>query len=235
VIRAGAFDLAFLVAEAGVRCGGCGDGQCARRHAWRYRKRVTDLSTGEVFEELPILRVVFCDGSTRSLPPAEVWRGRFTVTSVLETVVRVLRDGLDATYGWTVFAGAGDQVVSHRSLRRWRDMVRRRLVGSALAWLGPRLGISWSEAEDAGSQLEHFLTKLTSSVLLVFRSVFGHAVFDKAQRSRRPTRSSSRRVAGRIEPAPPHDPPSSVLPRGAWSGPRRRAPPGKPSREDRAP
>lgn len=218
-----------------MRCGGCGDGKCARRHAWRSRKRITDLSTGEVFAELPILRVVFCDGSTRSLLPAELWRGRFTVTSVLETVVRVLRDGLDTTYGWTVFAGAGDQMVSHRSLRRWREMVRRRLVGSALAWLSPRLGFSWSKVEDAPSQLERLLATLTSEVLLAFRSVFGHAVFDKAQHPRHPTRSQSRRVAGRLTPAPPHDPPSKVLRRGAWSGPRRRGPPGTPSKEDRAP
>lgn len=216
-------------------CSGCGDGKCASRHAWRYRKHVTDLSTGAVFEKLPVLRVVFCDGSTRSLPPAEVWRGRFTVTSVLETVVRVLRDGLDATYGWTVFAGTGDQMVSQRSLRRWREMVRKRLVGSALAWLGPRLSISWSEAEDAAPQLERLLTKLTSSVLQVFRSVFGHAVLDKVQRPRHPTRSRSRRVAGRLVPAPPHDPPSRLLRRGAWSDPRRRGPPGKPTEEDRPP
>jgi hypothetical protein len=235
VIRAGGFDLASVVAEAGVRCGGCGEGQCARYHAWRYRKPITDLSTGEVFEGLPILRVVFCDGSTRSLPPAEVWRGRFTVTSVLETVVRVLRDGPEATYGWTLFAGTGDQVVSHRSLRRWREIGRRRLVGSAWAWLGPQLGASWSEAEDPASQLERLLAKLTSSVLLVFRGVFGHTVLDKPHRLRIRARSSSRRVAGRLGPAAPHDPPSSVLPRGAWSGPRRRGPPGKPPREDRPP
>ena len=89
-------DTQQLVQEADRVCPACGTVRCARSHAWRYRKRVTDLSTGEVFTEVPILRVQFCDGSTTSLMPAELWRGRATVSSVLETVVHVLRDGIEA-------------------------------------------------------------------------------------------------------------------------------------------
>ena len=233
MIRAGTFDLASVVAEAGVRCGACGDGRCAGPHAWRYRKPITDLSTGEVFEKLPILRVAFCDGSTASLMPADLWRGRFTLSSVLEAVVHVLRDGTEKASEWTWYAGTGEPVVSRRSLRRWRDAVQSRVIASALSWLGPRLGLTWSGTGDPARQLEALLGKLSAALLLLFRVAFGHAVLDKPQRPRRPTRSSSRRVAGRLGPAAPHDPPSSVLPRGAWSRPRRRGPPGKAPKEDR--
>ena len=135
-IRSG-FDLAAVVAASGLRCEKCGDGRCARRHAFRSRKRVTDLTTGEVFEKLPILRVVFCSKKTGSLVPGELWRGRFTVSSVIEAVVRVQRDGVEAANEWTLYAGTGEEVVSERTLRRWRELVRTRLGGSALSSLGP--------------------------------------------------------------------------------------------------
>ncbi|MCK4303661.1 MAG: hypothetical protein KAY24_05425 [Candidatus Eisenbacteria sp.] len=48
---------------------------------------------GDIFENLPIPRIRFCEGPTRSVMPADLWRGRFTVGSVLEAVVHVLRDG----------------------------------------------------------------------------------------------------------------------------------------------
>ncbi len=52
-------DLGVEVEVAGLRCGKCGVWRCARPHAVWYRKRVTDLSTGDVFEKLPIQRVIF--------------------------------------------------------------------------------------------------------------------------------------------------------------------------------
>ena len=213
------------VEAAGLRCGRCGAGRCARRHAVWYRKRVTDLSTGDVFEKFPILRVVFCDGSTRSLLPAELWRGRFTVSSVLETVVRVLRDGVGDAYGWTWVAGTGEQVVSRRSLGRWREIVRKRLVDSALAWLGPRLDLCWSDAADAALQLDTLLDRLTGTLLTAFRAATGHAVLDKPLRPGSRTHSIRRRVPGRLIPAAPHNPPSSLRLRGAWSRHKRRGPP----------
>ena len=88
--------------ESGVACPACGTAGCARPHAWWRRKWVRDLSTGDVFAGVPIRRARFCDGSTRSLPPGELWRGRATVSSVLETVVRVLRDGVEMAYEWTL-------------------------------------------------------------------------------------------------------------------------------------
>ena len=140
---------------------------------------VRDLSTGEVFEQVPILRVLFCDGSTASLTPSDLWRGRSTVSSVLETVVHVLRDGIEQAHEWTLFGGTGESVVSRRTLRRWTDLVRTRLIGSAWAWLGPRLGLSWSDQADEAEQLDGVLDHLAGSVLLGFRAVTGCAVLDK--------------------------------------------------------
>lgn len=172
---------------------------------------------------MPILRVVFCDGSTASLVPAELWRGRFTVDSVLETVVHVLRDGVQDAYNWTWYGGTGDCVVSRRSLRRWRAIVRQRLIGSALAWLGPRLGFSWSDAGDEATQLETLLDQLTAAVLIGFRAVAGRAALDQPLTPRPAhTRSPVRRLAGRLLPAPPPTTPSSRKRRGLWSRPIRR-------------
>jgi len=136
-MASGTWTLAGLLGEAGLTCSACGTAGCARPHGRRYRKRVRDLSTGDVFQDVPILRVRFCSGATPSLMPAELWRGRSTLTSVIETVAHVLRDGVEAAHEWTVYAGTGESVVSRRTLRRWRELVRARLVGSALAWLGP--------------------------------------------------------------------------------------------------
>lgn len=211
--------------ESGIQCPRCGAGACARRHAWRYRKRVTDLSTGAVFEKLPILRVRFCDGSTASLVPGELWRGCLTQDSMLETVIHVLRDGVAAAYEWTWYAGTGECMVSRRSLRRWCDFTRKRLIGSALSWLGPQLGISWSSVADEAAQLETLLDKMTAPLLSAFRAVAGHAVLDKPRGPRLAPRSARRRILGRHGPAVPHTTPSSLQPRGAWSRHTRRGPP----------
>ena len=221
-------DVQQLVQEADRVCPACGTDRCARSHAWRYRKRVTDLSTGEVFTEVPILRVRFCDGSTTSLMPAELWRGRATVSSVLETVVHVLRDGVEAAAEWVGFASpTGASLVSARTLCRWRDAVERRLVGSGLAWLGPRLRLDWSERAPAARQLERLLDRLEEAVLLAFRAATGRAVIDKPVRpaTDRDSRSGARRVPGRLAPAPPPDPPSEIRPRRTPWRPPRRGPP----------
>lgn len=233
MIRQGDYDLAAVVAESGRCCNRCGTGSCASRHDTWYRKRITDLGTGEVFETVPILRVEFCDGKTASLIPAELWRGRCTVGSVLETVVRVLRDGVPDAYEWTWMGGTGEEVVSRRTVGRWRHLVLGRLVGSAFSWLGPRLGVSWSDALDAASQLDSLLDHLTPTVLLGFRVASGHAVLDKPRLPRKPQRSPSRRVAGRLAGTSPHNVPSPRRRRGAWSRSPSRGPPGEPPEEDR--
>jgi len=215
-----------LVHESGVSCPVCGTADCARPHAWWYRKRIQDLSTGDVFEQVPILRVLFCDGSTASLMPSDLWRGRSTVGSVLETVVHVLRDGIEAAHEWTLFAGTGESVVSRRTLRRWIDLVRTRLVGSAWVWLGPRLGLSWSDQAAAAEQLDRVLDHLAGSVLLGFRAMTGCAVLDKPTSAALRTSYATRPVAGCLAPCSPHDPPPPLRPRGSWwPHHRRRAPP----------
>jgi hypothetical protein len=228
-------DLGPELEAAGLGCGRCGDGRCARRHGFRCRKRITDLSTGAVFEELPIRRVLFCNGTTVSLVPAQLWRGRCTISSVLETVVRVHRDGIEATSEWALYAGTGEEMVSERSLRRWRDLIRTRLFGSAFSWLGPKLGLAWSGKESAGDQLEALLDRLNDTILLGFRALTGRALLDKAPDSSLPTCSSAPRVPGRLVPDPPHTPPSSRRPRGSWWPHRPREGPGHDAQEERSP
>lgn len=232
----GTWSLAGLLDEAGIACAACGTTECVRPHGRRYRKRVRDLSTGAVFEDLPILRVRFCSGATPSLMPAELWRGRSTLTSVIETVARVFRDGVEAAHEWTSFAGTGETVVSRRTLRRWRELVRTRLIGSALSWLGPRLGLQGSDSIPPAEQLEALLDRLTVPVLLAFRGAVGRSALDRHSPTRvgAAPRSVARRIAGRHAPAAPHDPPPARRPRGAWSPSNRRGPPRPaPGKEDR--
>ncbi len=188
-----------VVATAGVICTRCGSPRCARPHGFRHRKRVTDLSTGDVFRTVPIRRVRFCDGHTASLVPAELWRGRFTITSVLETVVHVLRDGIAAACEWTAHAGHGEEMVSPRTLQRWRSLVRQRVIGAALSWLLPATRTAWSNARPAAPQLEALLKRVTGSLLASFRTVFGRGLLDTRRRSR-----ARRKAAGRARAAP-HD------------------------------
>jgi hypothetical protein len=213
------------VAESGVTCPRCGDGRCVRRHARRYRKRVKDLSSGEVHKNLPILRVRFCEGPTRSLMPAELWRGRYTTSSILETVALSEREGLEAALDWASYAGEGETPVSERTLIRWRALVRSRLVGSALVLLSGRLSLYWSDQADLGAQLETLLDRLRPLELLALRAHSGHALLDKPSRPQRSSRSSSRRVPGRLAPSPPPDPSSAPLPRGSRLARSGRSPP----------
>jgi hypothetical protein len=189
-----------VVGAAGPTCTRCDSPRCARPHGFRHRKQITDLSTGAVFRAVPIRRVRFCDGRTASLVPAELWRGRCTITSVLETVVRVVRDGLAAACEWTLQAGPGEELVSPRTLQRWRALVRRRVVGGALAWLLPRTGASWSESRPEAPQLDAVLQRLTGALLAAFRATFGRGLLDLVARRR------ARREAARRARAAPHDP-----------------------------
>lgn len=211
-----------VVATAGVVCERCGSGRCARPHGVRHRKQVTDLSTGDVFRAVPIRRVRFCTGRTASLVPAELWRGRFTITSVLETVVHVLRDGIAAACEWTGYAGHGEEVVSPRTLQRWRVLVRQRVVRAALAWLLPETGSSWSETRPEAPQLEAVAQGITGTLLMAFRATFGRGLLDSAARRR------ARRDAVRRARAAPHDPsrhphtnPPPCAPRSRRSPPER--------------
>jgi hypothetical protein len=208
------------VATAGAVCTRCGSGQCARPHGFRLRKQVTDLSTGAVFRAVPIRRVRFCDGRTASLVPAELWRGRFTISSVFETVVHVLRDGIAAACEWAVQAGHGEALVAPRTLERWRSLVRQRVVGGALAWLLPTTGASWSETHPEAPQLEAVMERLTGSLLATFRATFGRGLLDLVARSRVRRNAARRaRTAAHDPSRPPRANPSPCAPRSRRSPP----------------
>jgi hypothetical protein len=225
-----------VVEASGRRCGKCRTSHCARRHAVRFRKRITDLVTGQVFRNLPVLRIIFCDGTTASLVPAEVWRGRFTISSVLEAVARVHRDGVEDAGEWALLGGTGDEMVSDRTLRRWREVVRTRLVGSAFSLLGPQLGLSWSDHAPVATQLDQLLDRVTAPLLAGFRAVTGRAVLDKPTAHQpSPARSTARRVPGRLVADPPPITPSPTRRRGAWSRLRRRESPRRDPKEAEPP
>ena len=209
-----------MVATAGLTCTRCGSVRCARPHGFRHRKQVTDLSTGAVFHAVPIRRVRFCSGRTASLVPAELWRGRFTITAVLETVVHVLRDGIAAACEWAGHAGQGEELVSPRTLERWRSLIRQRVVGGALAWLLPKTGASWSATRPQAPQLEAVMGSLTGSLLAAFRASFGRGLLDLLARSRK------RREAAQRARGAPHDPSRRASPNPPPCAPRsRRSPP----------
>lgn len=209
-----------MVARAGVTCTRCGSPRCARPHGFRHRKRVTDLSSGAVFRAVPIRRVRFCDGRTASLVPAELWRGRFTITSVIETVVHVVRDGIAAACDWTAQAGQGDELVSPRTLERWRSLVRQRVVGGALAWLLPETGAAWSKTRPEPPQLEAVLGRLTGSLLATFRATFGRGLLDLVARSRVRRNAARRaRTASHDPSRPPRANPPPCAPRSRRSPP----------------
>ena len=223
LIESGTYDLPSLVLEAGVQCSRCRSGLCAVLHGKWYRKQVTDLSTGTVYRWVPILRVAFCDGSSASLSHAELWRGRCTVSSVLETTSHVLAHGLNGALEWTMYAGGGEQMVSERTLRRWA----RRVV-PRLAPLGDLLGHpAPAEAVTLAERLVWLLEWIGSADLLRFRTLTGYGLLDKPSQPANASRTTARPRPGHLRPAPPHDPPSRYLPRGSRYGPHRSKPPPK--------
>jgi len=221
------FQFSALVEEAGLTCSRCGSQECATYHGQWYRKRVQDLATGEAFEAIPILRACFCSSTTCSILPADLWRGRSTVTSVLKAVVHTMRAGVGPALEWAAYAGTGEEPISERTLRRWKKLTTCRLIGSALSWLTPKLGWAWSDARDPADQLARLVQDLTGGLQLAFRDATGHGFLDRqsVREAPRSMRSSARPVPGRQTEAPPHDPPSKLLPRGTWLSRKRRGPP----------
>ena len=216
LIESGDYELAALVLEAGVLCPYCGSGACSRFHSKRYRKQVTDLSTGDIYRQVPILRVVFCDGSTAALPHAELWRGRYTASSVLETTGYVLAKGVNKALDWASYAGRrGEQLVSERTLRRWAGRVALRL-----APLSHYLGL----AAPAEGPIR-LLDRIEPADLLRFRLLTGYGLLDKPASEAKSSHTTVRPRPGHLHPAPPPNPPSHYLPRGSRYGPHRSKPP----------
>lgn len=185
------------------------------------------MATGELFEAIPILRACFCTGATGSIHPADLWRGRSTVTSVLKAVVHTMREGVGPGLEWAAYAGSGEEPISERTLRRWKKIIQRRLIGSSFSWLTPHLGWAWSDARDPADQLEGLLHDLTGDLQLAFRCATGHGVLDRqsVRQAPRSPRFSTRPVPGRQTEAPPQKVPSFLLPRGRWWPRTRRGPP----------
>lgn len=216
MITSGEYDLAALVGETGITCGGCGSGACARPHEVRRRKPVRDLEGGRCYEDVPIVRVVFCDGGTRSLQPAALWRGRTTVRSVLEAARRVRAESVYATLAWATHGDAeGEEPVSERTLRRWCRQLETRLLGEVAHWIAGRFGDP--ALATTPTRLLDGVIDLAASDLLTFRARFGRALIDSVTRPPSAPRSPSRRIPGRLTEAPPPDPPSSYRSRGRWS------------------
>jgi hypothetical protein len=237
VIVSGGYDLRALVVEAGITCGRCGLGLCFKRHQVRRRRPIRDLESGRCHENVPIVRVRFCDGGTRSLQPASVWRGRSTVRSVLAAVDRVVGEGVEATLAWATRSDAeGEEPVSERTLRRWNRMLETRLLGDPAHWIAGRLGAPTLAA--APAELLKGAVRLLPTDLLAFRARFGRALIDSVRRPPCAPRSSSRRIPGRHTEASPPDPPSSYRPRGRWSpraGREGRGPPAQDPSEEETP
>ena len=218
-IKSGDFDFSSLVAESGLLCARCRASDCARLHAVRHRKLVRDLLTGEVFEDLPILRAGFCDGSTKSLMPAELWRGRATVTSVLTMVARAITGGVEHALEWAMQSGDGDETVSERTARRWLRRAEDRVPVATAA-------LDFSPAADSSGagKLANFLAHLHPRHLLQLRRRWGHSLLDLPSPPK-PPRTATRPRPGHQNPAAPHDPPSRYLPRGTRSRLARRGRP----------
>lgn len=218
-------------------CGRCCSGGCAKPHQVRHRKPICDLESGRCHENVPLVRVVFCDGGTRTLQPAALWRGRTTVSSVLEAGRRIRADGVDATLAWATDRNReGEEPVSERTLRRWNRMLETRLLGDPAHWIAGRLGAPTLAA--APAQLLKGVVDLTAADLLALRARFGRALIDSVRRSPCAPRSSSRRIPGRHTEASPPDPPSSYRPRGRWSpraGREGRGPPAQDPSEEETP
>lgn len=218
-IESGGYDFRALVVESGLQCPGCRTADCARYHGRWTRKLVRDLATGDSFTRLPILRARFCNGTTRSLFPAELWRGRATVTSVLQTVAHAVADGLEHALGWAMAAGPGDELVSERTARRWLKRARGRVPVAERT-----LGLAPPPVWPAAGKLQDCQPHLCGDHLLRLRRQWGHALLDLPT-APRPARTAVRPMPGHPDPSLPHDPPSRYLRRGTRCFPRRRGQP----------
>ncbi len=205
--------------ESGQLCPNCGSTACAKYHGTWYRKVIHDLCSGEVFKNIPILRVILCDGTTKSLHPAELWSGKATITSTLEVSSIAAKNGIDVALQWVTMSGDGDEVISERTLRRWlkRTVDRVPIASAALKFSTPTCG---STAE----KLENFLLRLHCRDLLTLGSQWGFSLLDVPPLEK-PTNTPMCPKPVFQNPRPAQNPPSEILPRGTKSILHRRGPP----------
>jgi hypothetical protein len=210
-LESGDFSFRFMVAESGLLCAKCGTAGCARYHGTWFRKRVVDLSSGTTFTNLPIVRLKFCTGNPKSLFPAELWRGKATVSSVLGAVWDAVSVGVEQALQRAVTAGDGDEPFSERTLRRWIGRARQRVPVACAS-----LGFPAGGGQPAPAKLENFLTLVHPHDLLALRRRWGFAILDVPPPPK--TASTATRVKpGFHHPRPPQNPPSRYLRRGSRS------------------
>jgi len=218
-IKSGNFVFLDLVLESGHLCPKCSAADCAIYHGTWFRKIIHDLCSGESFSNVPILRAIFCDGSTISLFPAELWRGKTTITSALEIVSIALKEGVGSALQWAADCNGGDEVISERTLRR---LIKR--SGARFSIASKTLNFSKSTAKTLSEKFEKFLTQLHLGDLVTLRSQWGFSILDIPVSVNTPDCSSYPRP-GFGQPHAPQNPPSEILPRGTWSPPYRRGQP----------
>jgi len=192
-------------------CATCGTADCAKYHGTWYRTRIVDLCSGEVFENLPILRLKFCTGSPNSLFPAELWRGRATVSSVLETVSNAMSCGVDYALQQAAATGDGDEPFSERSLRRW---IKR--TGDRVPVASAALNLPSGSGGTLAEKFESFLTQVHSHHLLALRRRWRFSLLDVPP-SQKPAHTTAPIKPGFQNPRPPQNPPSKYVRRGTRS------------------
>lgn len=210
-INGGDFHFRSLVTESGLLCPACGNADCARYHGTWFRKRVFDLLVGTTFENLPILRVKFCAGPVKSLFPADLWRGKATVSSVLETVSEAINIGVGMALQRATSSGDGDEPFSERTLRRWIKRAFDRVPVAAVALnFPPDNGVS------SPGRFENFLTLVHPHHLLALRRQWDFSILDVPPPAKS-TITAARVKPGFQHPRPAHDPPSRYVRRGTRS------------------
>lgn len=143
--------------------------------------------------------------------PAELWRGRATVTSVLTTVVHAVEGGIEAALEWAMQSGDGDETVSERTVRRWLKRADDRVPVAAATLVFPSaVGLS------PAAKLDTFLTRLRPRHLLQLRRQWDYSLLDVPAPSQ-PPHTATRPKPGCQHPSVPHNPPSKYLPRGTRS------------------
>jgi len=210
-IEGGSFCFRSLVTESGLLCPTCRTADCAQYHDTWFRKRIADLCSGDVFENLPILRLKFCTGTPKSLFPAELWRGRATISSVLEAVSDAINGGVEYALQRATATGDGDEPFSERTLRRWIKRTVDRLPVAGMS-----LNIPIDSAEPAAERLENFLTEVHPHHLLALRCQWGFSLLDVPPQQKPPNTAAHIKPVFQ-HPRPPQNPPSKYVRRGTRS------------------
>ena len=201
-IESGSFCFRALVVESGLLCPTCGAFDCVQYHGTWFRKIVFDIYSGELFKNLPVLRIVFCDGTTKSLFPAELWRGRATVSSVMEAVSDAIIGGVEYALQRAVATGDGDEPFSERTLRRWIKRTGDRVSVASVA-----LNFPSDSDQSPAEKFENFLTRVHPHHFLTLRHQWGFSILD-VPLLQKPPNTATRVKSVFQHPRPPQNDPA---------------------------